>query len=121
MTNRLPRTAWQVLGARLGILAIALQLVLSFAHIHPLTAPEPQIIVQEAGSGVPGDLPTAAHDCAICANVAAFSSLALPVTAVIAVTTSWIRVVLPTITVWALPSSEYRPFHTRAPPVPQSH
>jgi hypothetical protein len=121
MTNRLPRSFPQAFAARLGILAIALQLVLSFAHIHPLAAPEPQIVAQHSDGGGPGDIPTAAHDCAICANIAAFSTLSLPAATVIAVTTRWIRIVLPTVTVWALPSSAYRLFHTRAPPAAQNH
>jgi len=121
MTNRLPRSFLRVFGARLGILAIALQLVLSFAHIHPLTPPEPTIAAQSAETGGSGDLPLAAGDCAVCANIAAFSSLALPTAAVFAVSTSWISIVLPELPVWTPVAAAYRLFRTRAPPAAQNH
>lgn len=64
------------LGARLGLLALVLQLVLSFGHVHPLPAPIASISAP-ADSSVP-DLPQADGACAICASMAAFAALDLP-------------------------------------------
>ena len=63
-------------GARLGLLALALQLVLSFGHFHPLPS---QITAVSApvSQGAP-DLPLAGDDCAICASIAAFATLDMP-------------------------------------------
>jgi hypothetical protein len=58
------------------LLAIALQLVLSFAHIHPL--PAPQTVISAPAQSGGQDLPLAGDECAICANIAAFASLDLP-------------------------------------------
>lgn len=64
------------LGARLGLLALALQLVLSFGHIHPLPTPVAAISAP-AGNSAP-NLPLAGDDCAICASIAAFATLDMP-------------------------------------------
>ena len=63
-------------GARLSLLALALQLILSFAHVHPLPSPETAVSAP-AGNGRP-DLPLAADNCAICASIAAFATLDMP-------------------------------------------
>lgn len=64
------------LGARLGLLALALQLVLSFGHIHPLPV-SVTAISAPAGNSSP-DLPATGDDCAICASIANFAALDLP-------------------------------------------
>jgi len=63
-------------GAWLALSAIALQLVLSFAHIHPL--PTQQVVFSVPSQSGGPDVPLAGDDCAICANIAAFASLDLP-------------------------------------------
>ena len=62
--------------ARLGLLALALQLVLSFGHIHPLPS-SVTTISAPAGKTAP-NLPLAGDDCAICASMAAFATLDTP-------------------------------------------
>ncbi len=64
------------LGARLGLLALALQLVLSFGHIHPLPV-SVTALAAPAGNTAP-DLPATGDDCAICASIATFAALDLP-------------------------------------------
>ena len=64
------------LGARLGLLALALQLVLSFAHIHPLPGAV-GVVSAPAGNTSP-DPPSTGDDCAICASIAAFATLDMP-------------------------------------------
>src|SRR4051812_8107914 len=71
-----PRRAQSGIGARLALLAIALQLVLSFAHIHPLPIAQATFSALAQSGGQ--DLPLAGDGCAICANIAAFASLDLP-------------------------------------------
>ena len=70
------RPALTRLGARLGLLALALQLVLSFAHIHPL--PLHETALSAPAGGTAPDLPLADGACAICAGIAAFATLDLP-------------------------------------------
>jgi len=102
------------LGARFGLLALALQLVLSFGHIHPLPG-QVTAIAAPAGSTSP-DLPATGDDCAICANIAAFASLDLPQQAGFVPPTSVAEILAPVSAV-----SEYRAapilhFSSRAPP-----
>jgi len=70
------KRAYRGFGARLALLAFALQLVLSFGHIHPL--PTQQAIISLPAHGGGPDLPLAGDDCAVCANIAAFAALDLP-------------------------------------------
>jgi len=115
MFDRLPRPFLSSLGARLGILAIVLQLVFSFAHIHPLPAFEP-VAAAPAHSGTSESGPAATGDCAICAVIAAFSILALPEAIGLGTNGFWVvfRPAAPAL--WSPPQTEYRLFHTRAPP-----
>jgi hypothetical protein len=115
MFHRLPRPFLIRLGARLGIFAVVLQLVLSFAHIHQLPPSAPELAA--AVQGNPSEHgPAAAGDCAICATIAAFATLSLPETVGLAVNVGWVafRPVMPAL--WSAPAAHYRLFHTRAPP-----
>ncbi len=102
------------LGARFGLLALALQLVLSFGHIHPLPS-QVAAISAPAGNSSP-DLPATGDDCAICANIAAFASLDLPPQGGIVPPASVAEILAPVSA-----ASEYRAapilhFSSRAPP-----
>lgn len=98
----------------MALLAIALQLVLSFGHIHPLpTALE--TISAPAQSGSP-DLPQAGDDCAICANIAAFASLDLPGQAEFTVPSALAEILAPATVATDLRPAAFRYFSSRAPP-----
>jgi hypothetical protein len=102
------------LGARLGLLALALQLVLSFAHIHPLPSPA-NAVSAPAGNTAP-DLPAAADDCAICASIAAFAALDLPRQSVLIMPGAAATILAPqsATTEYRAPPILY--FSSRAPP-----
>ncbi len=102
------------LGARLGLLALALQLVLSFAHIHPLPSPL-SAVSAPAGKHVP-DLPLAGDDCAICANIAAFAALDMPRQADLPPPASLAEIVVPVSAAGGRRSAPIRHFSSRAPP-----
>jgi hypothetical protein len=102
------------LGARLGLMAVVLQLVLSFGHIHPLPS-QLTAVSGPAGNSSP-DLPATGDDCAICASIAAFASLDLPQQAEFVPPSSAAEILAP-----ASPASEHRAapiryFSSRAPP-----
>jgi hypothetical protein len=103
------------LGARLGLLALALQLVLSFGHIHPLPA---QITAISAPAGDTGgsDLPLADGDCAICASIAAFASLDMPAQAYFVPPVTVVEVVSPVTAAGEHRAAPIRHFSSRAPP-----
>lgn len=107
--------------ARLALFALALQLYLSFGHIHPeemgLSAPS-KVAEQPAGGN---DSPAAPHDddhgvCSICAALSLTANSVLPVT---------ITLALPVATEWTWPQHVRPPrlvvetittFRARAPP-----
>ena len=103
------------LGARFGLLALALQLVLSFGHIHPLPS---QITAFSAPAGIPGgsDLPLADGDCAICASIAAFASLDLPVQAALLPPVSAAEILSSVLATDEHRAAPIRHFSSRAPP-----
>jgi hypothetical protein len=103
------------LGARLGLLALALQLVLSFAHIHPLPLRETALSAP-ARSTAP-DLPLADGACAICASIAAFSTLDLPLQAEFVAPATTAEIVALAVPVGQPPRAPpARHFSSRAPP-----
>ncbi len=103
------------LGARLGLLALALQLVLSFGHIHPLPS---QITALSAPAGTTGgsDLPLSDGDCAICASIAAFASLDLPVQAAFLPPVTTAEIISPVTVAGEHRAAPIRYFSSRAPP-----
>ncbi len=113
-------------GSRLALLALAIQLALSFGHVHPddVRTVSPAAVANlqtpESGSGkapTDGDRNHAGHDfCAICAALSLTSSSVLPTVALL-VTPAAHRVD------WAdddharrILSAQYFPFQARAPP-----
>jgi len=108
-------TRW---GARLAMTAILAHLVLSFAHIHPLPTPPVTVATGlSAGDPTPPSAPLADDDCAICANIAAFASLDLPMILTVPLRSVWVVTLPPLPPVRIAPRIDYRPFHSRAPPV----
>lgn len=110
------RRAQSGIGARLALLAIALQLVLSFAHIHQLPLSQATISAP-AQSGGGSDLPLAGDDCAICANIAAFASLDLPEQAEFLAPTARAEILAPILVALSFRPVAFRHFSSRAPPV----
>jgi len=102
------------LGARFGLLALVLQLVLSFGHIHPLPSSVTEISAP-AGSTSP-DLPATGDDCAICASIAAFASLDLPQQAGFLPPTSVAEILAPVSVAEEHHPEPIRPYSSRAPP-----
>lgn len=102
------------LGARFGLLALALQLVLSFAHIHPLPASVTTLSAPVGSSGP--DLPLADGDCAICASMAAFAALDLPQQAGFLPPATMAETIAPTLAVEEHRAAPIRHFSSRAPP-----
>jgi len=100
-------------GARLAIMAIALQLVLSFGHIHPL--PYAGTVASTPGDSAP-DMPAAGDDCAICANIAAFAALDLPGRTFIPLPTAKAVVLASDSVARAVDLTPIRHFSSRAPP-----
>lgn len=105
-------------GARFALLAIALQLVLTFGHVHPLPSPVAAAQQIETRQDAPlGSDEGLAGDCAICASIAAFSTLdtprAEPVRLPALVPAGTLRPHTADISV-AL--SAFPPFNSRAPP-----
>lgn len=109
------RRAQSGFGARLALLAIALQLVLSFAHIHPLPSHQVAIAAPAHGQGSP-DLPLAGDDCAVCANIAAFAALDLPRQAVFQPPATAAEIVAPVAVALDFRPVAVRHFSSRAPP-----
>lgn len=98
----------------MALLAIALQLVLSFAHIHPLPTEQATISAPAQGNG--SDLPMAGDDCAICANIAAFASLDLPKQAEFQPPATRAEILAPIAVAADFRAPAIRHFSSRAPP-----
>jgi hypothetical protein len=101
-------------GARLAFLAIALQLVLSFGHIHPLPTQQAVFAVPPPSGGP--DLPLAGDDCAICANITAFASLDLPQQAYFLPPATRAEILAPIAVATDFRPIAVRHFASRAPP-----
>jgi len=98
----------------LALLAIALQLVLSFGHIHPLPTAQATISAPAQNGG--SDLPVAGDDCAICANIAAFAVLDLPKQAAFRVPSTRAEIIAPMAAAMDFHPVTVRHFSSRAPP-----
>jgi len=113
------------LGGRLALFALAIQLVLSFGHIHVdkslLSSASAASVTQQAGrDGAPSSPKHHGADdfCAICATINLLASSALPQTAGVA-----LPVAVPTA--WPhdfanafVPFDSYLPVRARGPPTP---
>ena len=103
------------LGARFGLLALALQLVLSFGHIHPLPSQITEISAPSGNTGGP-DLSLVDGACAICASIAAFASLDLPVQADFLPPATTAEIISPVTVAGEHRAAPIRYFSSRAPP-----
>jgi len=103
------------LGARFGLLALALQLVLSFGHIHPLPSRVTEISAPAGNIGGP-DLALADGACAICASIAAFASLDVPQQAEFVPPVSVAEIISPVTMDGEHRAAPIRYFSSRAPP-----
>ena len=108
------RRAYSGFGARLALLAIALQLVLSFGHIHPLPTQQAVLSVPAQGGGP--DLPLTGDDCAVCANIAAFAALDLPTQTVFLPPATRAEILAPVTVAVDFHPIPIRHFSPRAPP-----
>lgn len=71
--------AWRKLGGWLALLALALQLALSFGHIHAEDFAAPKLAAADGGPADDDDHRGAGHaDCAICAVIHLAATLLLP-------------------------------------------
>lgn len=101
-------------AARLALLALAVQLVLSFAHMHLLP---PQMLVQQAVALSASDNGTAVpEDCAICATIAAFAAADLPPPIAVLRPAGQGEPMLPWVVRAGIPPESFRHFNSRAPP-----
>jgi len=120
MFGLLQRQFLSRIGSRAALAALALHLVLSFAHVHqPQMVAQADIVVSEE-SGLPAPLPlgpAVSDDCAICANIAAFSSLDLPTPVPVMINASWVTYAVPMLSGWTARSADYHLFRSRAPPI----
>ena len=102
------------LGARFGLLALVLQLVLSFGHIHPLPV-SVTALSAPAGNTAP-DLPATGDDCAICASIAAFAALDLPGQVAVIPPSAAAEIIAPVLAVGEHRAPPILHFSSRAPP-----
>jgi hypothetical protein len=122
----------RLVGAWLALLALAVQLIVSFGHVHPenfnsaIGAGSAQLasVVQQAskdtgspatpsdhrGSGLPHD------DCAICVSIYLAGSALIGQPPALAVPTTFDAVLLPPLNEFDLELVRYFSFRTRAPP-----
>jgi hypothetical protein len=120
LRSRLKRSSY------VALFAMALQLALSFGHIHldHVSAGSGQISVHRAASPTPtgltarDELPTQPGDaCAICALIALANSLTLPLPASLPVPTQFAVAQHEPALVSHLATATLRPFQARAPPL----
>ena len=117
MVSLTQRRLFKAIGIRMAMLAIALQLVLSFGHVHPLHAQVPAVSgPSQPAQPVPGEQDQTA-DCAICATIAAFASLDLPGDVAVIVPLRVAETASVAIVERAVDSASFAPFNSRAPPI----
>jgi hypothetical protein len=113
----------QRIGAALALFALAVQLVVSFGHIHPedfWTPRDAPAVAQASGSAPasPANPALPAHDdCAICVAMAMAASSALPAPILLAPPAAFGSVTPPLSPRPVLVAAPRLPFQTRAPPV----
>jgi hypothetical protein len=109
-------------GSWLALAALAIQLALSFGHIHAedfaTTANQATVDAdQRGGNSEPDRHDFGHHDCDICATIALFATLVIPSPPVLAVVTA--QSVAPHVVAGTRReiSATRRPFQARAPPL----
>lgn len=112
------------LGSRLALFALAIQLVLSFGHVHldkrALSSPTISDLQQAANrDGAPGpDRHTGANDfCAVCATIALVASTVVPAGVQLVPPITSHRAWLSDIATAPPAFNAHLPFQARAPPV----
>ena len=118
MSGLLQRRILTRVGAKLAMFAIALHLVLSFAHVHPVVIGAPAIAAPLADHPAPTApaAPAADDSCANCANVTAIGSQALPVPFILARMTAESVAVVAPLSCCLVRSRTFGHFRSRAPP-----
>ena len=116
--------AHQTSGARLALLALLVQIAVSFGHVH---GDDLVPVLSERGTGAPPlssvprnnpGSPATDHDfCAICACIALAGSLVLPQPPGIVVAIVLQRIVLAERALLLVSTDQSRHFQARAPPV----
>ena len=110
-------------GSALALFALAVQLVLSFGHIHPedfWTPRDQPAFAQSSGAPAPAlpDNPTLPthDDCAICVAMAMAASSALPAPVVLPPPSNFGDIARPLPPRPVIAAAPRLPFQTRAPP-----
>jgi hypothetical protein len=114
--------AHQTSGAWLALLALLVQIAVSFGHVH---GDDLAPVLAERGPGAspltsaphPGSPPTDHDFCAICACIALAGSLVLPKPPAIVVAIALRRLVLAERVLLLVSTGQHRHFQARAPPV----
>jgi hypothetical protein len=116
--------AHQTSGAWLALLALLVQIAVSFGHVH---GDDLELVLAERGTGTPPltsaprndpGSPSRDHDfCTICACIALAGSLVLPQPPAIVVAIVLQRIVLADQVLLLVSTDQHRHFQARAPPV----
>ncbi len=112
--------SWRRRGGWAALFALALQIALSFGHLHPLhTASAPTLMAQaegplHSGGGDPRDC--AQDICAICVSISLASTVTLPPPLILAAPVATYAVIEFRRSTVVQPRLPQHPFQTRAPP-----
>ena len=109
-------------GAWLGVLALAMQLIVSFGHIHLSDIAIPQAAAAGAAAAPNSDVPTHRHHgapdiCAICATLNLTASSVVPTVAALVLPSLFTRTWRPDVVSARISSEPHLFFQARAPPV----
>jgi hypothetical protein len=112
-------------GALLALFALAVQMALSFGHVHgdllstrsaAIDAASSQLAADPASSDRPSHSPAAQDFCAVCASIGAFGSLILPMLSAHRTVLEFDRVAFLPLAADALPNEAPIFKQARAPP-----
>ena len=112
-------------GALLALFALAVQMALSFGHVHAdlvttqsaaINAASSQLGTDPANSERPNHSPAARDFCAVCASIGAFGTLILPTPSAHRTVLEFDRVEFPLLAADALPNEALIFKQARAPP-----
>ncbi|HLN11514.1 MAG TPA: hypothetical protein VK281_21520 [Xanthobacteraceae bacterium] len=110
------------IGGSLALFALAVQLGVSFGHIHerdllPGNASASKVAGASRQAPITPAQPSDPDGCAVCAIVAMAASLAIPAPPAIVHAPVWVSAWLPDRATVAAPSSRRQQFQARGPPV----
>jgi hypothetical protein len=108
-------------GSWLALTALAIQLILSFGHIHaddlrPATSVQQAVDADHDGSSQTDRYGLGHHDCDICATIALLATLVVPSPPALAVLSARSVERLVFVDTHQRPVNSERPFEARAPP-----